>query len=162
MFIYTIIKIKYVNEGYLPNYPYHMIADREMFDAFLQPDGYFETNYPLIDESMRDAYDTLCNAIKQEVQQAAEENSVLPSWVLSYMIGSATSVNSSEAAIDTLTDALGIDTCSQFNAELAEQCLSISTKWVQKLAGANYRPPTMFGEGHVYKSLRLTSVDVLN
>ena len=33
--IHDIIKIKYINLGYLPNYPYHMISDREMFDAFI-------------------------------------------------------------------------------------------------------------------------------
>lgn len=34
-FIHDIIKIKYSNLGYLPGYPYHMISDKEMFDAFI-------------------------------------------------------------------------------------------------------------------------------
>ena len=34
-YIHDIIKIMYVREGYLPNYPYHLIADDEMMFAFL-------------------------------------------------------------------------------------------------------------------------------
>lgn len=33
--IHDIIKIKYSNLGYLPGYPYHLISDKEMFDAFI-------------------------------------------------------------------------------------------------------------------------------
>ena len=58
--VHDIIKIKYSNLGYLPGYPYHMISDREMFDAFIDlsvdeygdedkiPSGvyFFEDNYP--------------------------------------------------------------------------------------------------------------------
>ena len=33
--IHDIIKIKYTRLGYLPNYPYHLISDEEMFDAFI-------------------------------------------------------------------------------------------------------------------------------
>ena len=36
MFIHNIIKIKYVTLGFLPNRPYHLISDDEMFDAFVQ------------------------------------------------------------------------------------------------------------------------------
>lgn len=34
-FIHDIIKIKYSRLGYLPSYPYHLISDKEMFDAFI-------------------------------------------------------------------------------------------------------------------------------
>lgn len=33
--VHDLIKIKYVREGYLPNYPYHLISDSEMCDAFI-------------------------------------------------------------------------------------------------------------------------------
>lgn len=36
MFIHNIIKIKYVTLGYLPNIPYHLVSDKEMFDAFIK------------------------------------------------------------------------------------------------------------------------------
>ncbi len=35
MLTHDIIKIQYSREGYLPDYPYHMISDREMFNAFI-------------------------------------------------------------------------------------------------------------------------------
>src|SRR5574343_441788 len=35
MFIHDIIKMEYVRQGYLPNFPYHLISDQEMFDAFI-------------------------------------------------------------------------------------------------------------------------------
>lgn len=34
-----IIKIKYVREGYMQNYPPHLLSDREMVDAFLKIEG---------------------------------------------------------------------------------------------------------------------------
>ena len=37
-YIHDIIKIKYVREGWLPNWPYHLISDQEMCDAFLKQD----------------------------------------------------------------------------------------------------------------------------
>ena len=33
--VHDIIKIKYTRLGYLPNYPYHLISDEEMFNAFI-------------------------------------------------------------------------------------------------------------------------------
>ena len=48
------IKIKYTREGYLPNYPYHMISDEEMFKAFLDVEnqsGFFYDNYPILEDS---------------------------------------------------------------------------------------------------------------
>lgn len=33
--MHDIIKIKYTRLGYLPNYPYHLISDEEMFNAFI-------------------------------------------------------------------------------------------------------------------------------
>lgn len=40
--IHDVIKIKYIELGYLPDYPYHLISDAEMCDAFLHrdTDGY--------------------------------------------------------------------------------------------------------------------------
>lgn len=38
-YIHDIIKILYVREGYLPNYPYHLISDGEMAYAFLRYEG---------------------------------------------------------------------------------------------------------------------------
>ena len=35
MFIHEIMKINYVRQGYLANYPYHLLSDSELFNAFL-------------------------------------------------------------------------------------------------------------------------------
>lgn len=61
MFVHDLIKIKLIREGYLPNYPYHMISDSEMCDAFLchkpgngpvaADDQYFYYAYPLMNGS---------------------------------------------------------------------------------------------------------------
>ena len=37
--LHDIIKIKYTRLGYLPNYPYHLISDEEMFNAFIDLDS---------------------------------------------------------------------------------------------------------------------------
>ena len=41
MFTHDVIKQMYTLEGYLPNYPPHLISDEEMFEAFL-PTKYFK------------------------------------------------------------------------------------------------------------------------
>jgi hypothetical protein len=43
-----------------------------------------------------------------------------------------------------------------FNAELADYCYYTSSEWLKKVPKNQAdRPPTMFGEPHVLKSLRL-------
>ena len=39
MLVHDVIKIRLVEDGYLPNYPYHMMSDREMIAAFMGTDG---------------------------------------------------------------------------------------------------------------------------
>lgn len=54
-YIHDIIKIKYVREGWLPNWPYHLISEQEMCDAFLSQD---ERVIPQ-EAEYRHGYDTL-------------------------------------------------------------------------------------------------------
>ena len=164
------IKIQYTREGYLPNYPYHMISDEEMCDAFIKlpediqeyitsdffgPDSestkltvdwfqsylnstdimYFKDHYPLIDESIRTWYKELVNRIFYEIQEFKNnlsDDRELPNWVYSYMFGVAIGP--------------------------AIECYRISKDWLRRLIvpeGETQRPPTMFGEPHVLKSIRL-------
>ena len=45
--IHDIVKIKYVDEGLLPYWPYHLISDEEMFEAFILSDECaFDIYYP--------------------------------------------------------------------------------------------------------------------
>ena len=164
MFIHDIIKIIYVNEGYLPNYPYHMITDKEMFDAFLLPDeGYFAVNYPLLDADLQDAYQALHDCLLEKIRAYLENGDPVPSWVYSYMLGGTISVNSDSLDIDYLYDLLHIEPelVTVFESDLQEQCYNVSRDWLQKLP-VKYedRPATMFGEPHVIKSLRLQQVSL--
>lgn len=166
MFIHDIIKIQYINEGYLPNYPYHMITDREMFDAFMLADeGYFAINYPLVDPSLQAAYDELIEGIRMKISLYLASGEEIPSWVYTYMLGTATSVNSAGYDIMYLHELMNIDVTGvdAFDAVTQEECYRISKEWLSKLpVKYGSRPATIFGEPHVYKSLRLSAVNVLD
>lgn len=166
MFIHDIIKIQYINEGYLPNYPYHMITDREMFDAFLLEDeGYFAVNYPLLDGVLTEPYRDLKAGIKNCIDAYLNDDISIPAWVYSYMLGNTISVNSDTFDIMYLYELLGIETSQSdiFGSEVQVACYKISKEWLSKLpVKYGSRPATIFGEPHVVKSLRLASVNVLS
>lgn len=153
------IKIKYIREGYLPNYPYHMISDEEMCNAFMNVEeetGYFFDNYPLLTESLKHEYDELVKCISSELNKLILSNDAsyeMPDWVYSYMLGSVISVNSDKLDIHDMLVLMGIDNIDdEFLPEAQKECLRYSKEWVNR---ANNRPPTIFGEPHVIKSLRL-------
>lgn len=163
MFIHDIIKINYINEGYLPNYPYHLITDREMIEAFLKPnEGYFAANYPCIDDSLADDYAKLLTFITDKLNDYIDNESEIPNWIYSYMIGSVISINSDPEDVYSLESLLNLDKNlwgSEFNLQLAKECLSVSKDWVKKLPSKyENRPPSMFGELHVIKSLRIDNI----
>jgi len=151
--------------GYLPDYPYYLISDEEMFDAFLREGGFFETYYPCPEDSLREAYDLLADCIKTKIQDYLTDGTALPNWVYSYMIMNPITYQSSEADIEYICEMANIDIPNglpEFNAEVAEACYDISKKWIQKQPSRfQDRPPTMFGEAHVIKSLRLDQANVL-
>lgn len=162
MFTHDIIKIKYIDEGYLPNYPYHMISDKEMIDAFLSEEGYFNSNYPCIDESLEERYNLLREAISFHLNQYNQDSTPVPSWVYTYMLGNTLGPFSDEAEISYLCELLHLPDSSEFTLEIAENCYSVSEEWIKKLPNKGaMRPPTIFGEPHVLKSLRLEDVNVL-
>ena len=161
--------------GYLTGFPYHMITDKEMLDGFLRKDdeGNYEGYYPDYyycpegaSQDMIDAYDTLTDTIYRLTQSYLTDGSEIPNWVYSYMMGSTITYTTDEREINYLYQLFYSDTSSadiEFNLQLAEECFATSKEWVQKLpTKVADRPPTIFGEPHVIKSLRLRSVDVLN
>lgn len=159
MFIHDLIKMNYVNEGYLPNYPYHMTSDKEMFNAFFAEGGFFESNYPCVNPELQEQYDILFNYMKSLVDDFMENGTELPGWLYGYMLGSVISVNSPELDIDNLFSLFGMNSNIdniEFTPELSEKCYLTSKAWVEKQTtrGQN-RVPTVFGEPHVIKSLRL-------
>lgn len=165
MFIHDLIKIKYATQGYLPNYPYRMITDKEMCDGFLKEDGFFQSNYPCLAEDLEEDYDRLVEAITYHINQFLTNKTPIPDWVYSFMMGNVISINSDPEDISYLYDLLNIeqDEDDSFNVMIQRQCLKVSEEWIRKLATKlDNRPPTIFGELHVVKSLRLKQLDVLN
>jgi hypothetical protein len=197
MLIHDLIKIKYAQSGYLPNYPYHLISDEEMCDAFISNvkfdiassdsndkyaiiksgEGYFFDTYPLLDNSMAREYANLVIAIVyqlNELKSSNDEDYELPNWIYSYMLGEVISVDSDSKDIHDLIYLMGVDNKSdEFIAESSLSCLETSKKCVKRLSDTttlqttineenitfSSRPPTMFGEPHVIKYLRLQEAD---
>lgn len=173
MFSYDVAKIRMINDGYLMNYPYHMISNIEMCDAFLKADGHgaFYSLFPLLDQTLSPVYDTLVATISYYLDQLrADDTYVLPNWVMSYLLGATISVMSDAYDIGDLATGLNVtlDDDSTFNADLENACYEASQLWLQK-SGIHQtvvyqgqtiylRPPTIFGEPHVIKYFRLTQV----
>ncbi len=199
-FVHDVIKIQYTQDGYLPDWPYHLIADEEMCDAFIKlPDSimsyitsdyfgptvedtkntvdwysvflndvesvcYFKDNYPLIGDSISTYYKDLVNRIFYEIQEFnnnPDNDKVLPDWVYSYMLGVAIGPNSNKLDIHDMisSEAVGTDNLEDdYNLYCAIECLRISKEWLKRVivpTGEVQRPPTMFGEPHVLKYIRL-------
>lgn len=168
MFIHDIIKIKYIREGFLPDYPYHLISDEEMFDAFLHSDKlcYFKDMYPCIDESLKDIYDTLILEIQYHIDvflSDSTESIIIPNWIYSYMLGATIGPNSNLYDIHDMLVMLGHDNVEDnITVEAYNEIYKVSLKYVRKLKEEEklHRPPTIFGEPHVIKILRLEQVDI--
>ena len=172
MFIHDIIKIQYIRLGYLPNYPYHLISDEEMFDAFIKMtdtfQGFFWYMYPAPTAAdLTDPYNNLIYAIQYHIALYRSDNAYqIPDWVYSYMLGTAIGIHSRQKDIHDLIYALGVDNIDDDYDEAAmEAVYRESTEYLRKVQQdqtAQYgqfvihlRPPTMFGEPHVIKSIRM-------
>lgn len=165
--VYDRIKIKYTSEGYLPNYPYHMISDKEMCDAFISRDSdkedYFHATYPLPDDQFREAYTQLEENIYEVIRcfllpEGDEKIAELPDWVCSYMLGVVINTHSSEIDIHDYLVLMDRDNINDIiTPEVYSRCYQISAKWLSKLHSKDTpsRVPTIFGEPHVIKSLRI-------
>lgn len=177
MHIHDAIKINLIHHGYLKNYPYHMISEKEMFSAFIYTEdasGYFYEYYPLIDSSLRSEYDKLIDSIEFHISRYLDNGVSIPDWVYSYMLGSVVSIRSDPYDIQYFSDMFNLsdDTnYGEFSIELAENCLRESKDWISKLSYSDryelidntrvdLRPPTIFGEPHVEKSLRLKKIQL--
>lgn len=184
--IHDIIKIKYSNMGYLPGYPYHLISDKEMFDAFICLDSkdetkvkqehFFDDNYPnpfeeedilykkldkegnvVSEVSLKDEYGRLKDYIVDCIIKYIEDDSyTIPDWIYTYMIGEVIYNDSAyldiHDALVLLGDADNID--NKFTNRDCALCYATSLKYISTLT-SGIRPPTVFGEPHVIKQLRL-------
>lgn len=211
--LHDIIKIKYTRLGYLPNYPYHLIDDTEMFNAFIglsdsedNTERFFEDYYPnpFLDKdiiydsptgehiSLRGEYVRLkayivniINDYLNHLGTAEQDDYIIPDWVYSYMLGEVIYNTPGEPddfeykdihdalllLIDNvfidgnrIIDEAGDDDLTQllrdnhinnkFNRLDCTRCYIESTKYISTLT-TGIRPPTVFGEPHVIKQLRL-------
>ena len=182
MFTHNVIKKLYSRDGYLPDYPYHLFSDDEMFEAFIgissifNDNGeisdsvwedvtssygkyFFFDNYPLIDISIQDSYKTLIYAIASHLREMKNNDDyILPNWIYSYMLGECIGPNSPTADIHDTLVLLGCDnTDDMWTLQACNNALHFSAKQILKLKDTDKvnRPPTMFGEPHVLKYLRL-------
>lgn len=167
MYIHNLIKIEYVRQGYLPNYPYHLISDREMIEAFIidnsEVDSYFTVNYPCMNtDTFGESYATLKAAIMYHLNNYLDYETTIPDWVYSYMLGTVIGPNTPDREKGDLLTLLNLTNEGDITENVCKSCLSVSEEWVRKLPpGRNdHRPPTMFGEPHVIKALRLNNVDI--
>lgn len=183
--IHDIIKIKYSKAGYLPGYPYHLISDEEMFNAFINlnddsNEHFFEDNYPnpfeesdviykklnssgevIAEISLRGEYvklkDYIIKVIKAHLQYAGTEvasNYKIPDWVYTYMLGEVVYNNSEYLDIYDVLGLLGCNNIENtFTSKSCAYCYATSLKYISATSGI--RPPTVFGEPHVIKQLRL-------
>lgn len=165
--IHDVIKIQYISQGYLPNYPYHMISDKEMFEAFLHPlsddtdSCFFSDMYPLEFDSMSDQYEYLISCIQYHINKyLANEytEDEIPDWIYSYMLGVTIGPNSDPLDRHDLLNLMNLDNVEdEFTDKVYSSCLKYSSEWLRKLSESelDHRPPTMFGEPHVIKYLRI-------
>lgn len=174
---HDVIKMRFVEEGYLPNYPYHLISDAEMCDAFLKAankpvegsmfiadtscNSFFLDMYPCLYPALNEAYNALIDSILWHINELkASKNSeyILPDWIYSYMLGAVVGPNSDTLDIHDMLVLMGIDNVDDVFSEAAsERCKKISTQWVARFPAniRQHRSPTIFGEPHVIKYLRI-------
>lgn len=194
MLVHDILKIKYVNLGYLTkNYPYHLISDEEMFNAFIDLgtgfDGslvdpnvrFFDTVYPnpfaeqdfiykktnssgevIAEISLSEEYEKLksyiiscINEYLSSIGTTEESEHKVPDWVYTYMLGEVIYQESDYQDIYDLLNLLG---CSNLDNEFTQTacvaCYKTSLNYISTLT-TGIRPPTIFGEPHVIKNLRM-------
>ena len=194
MLVHDIIKIKYVQFGYIiKNYPYHLISDEEMFNAFIDlgeefasnlvdPNvRFFDMNYPnpfeledfiyqkkdingnVVEEiSLSQEYLKLKNYIKLKIIEyltyygtSESDKHLIPNWIYTYMLGEVIYQKSEYLDIEDLLELLKCDNlANEFTRKACIECYRISLGYTSALSDEQ-RPPTVFGEPHIIKSLRL-------
>lgn len=136
------------------------IDDANLYNADVNGDG---------DINMKDVL------VLRNMLSASIESEVIPNWIYSYMLGEVIGQNSAPKDIHDCLVLLNLDNLDdEFTPEAASACLRISKQWIRKLPTetatlrlaedgsdikvTRHRPPTIFGEPHVLKSLRLSAV----
>lgn len=167
--IHDLIKIRLSREGYLPDYPPHLISDEEMCKAFIMLDAevrdpvtLFHDYYPAptgdgITPEITQAYNQLVSDILRHIRTYLADDdpdAAMPDWVYSYMLTIPISPMSSELDRHNALVTIGLDNVyDELTPQVYKRCLDVSTQWVAKY-GMD-RKPTVFIEPHILKYFRL-------
>lgn len=167
LLVHDVVKIKLSDEGYLPYYPYHMISDEEMMNAFVLGDNsYFDDYYPLPCDSLKDQYDLLKSYVSSCCSDYLKSGTTVPDWVYSYMLGEVVGPQSDIRDVHDLLVLLNLDNLyDEFNEKIYQSMYQVSKSSLGSASDYtrgqdDFRPATMFGEPHIIKYLRLEQVSV--
>ena len=83
----------------------------------------------------------------------------IPDWVYSYMLGMVVGPYSSIQDRHNLLVLLDTDNIDdEFDLQSAQKCYETSDLWLKRTASSRKSYPTIFGEPHVFKALRLNKL----
>lgn len=201
-----LLRIKYVDEGYLPYWPFHLISDDEMLNAARE---YIQYIYQCPDDYIKDKYDAVMIRLitildryqdkdyynKYDPEDYGMKPEEIPDWIYSFLMGKVISNSSNYRDVHDLLVLLELDNYydmmddeiynavydiskkylgkypeeysnwdmfwfSQYHPELVEE--QIEKPQFKILGGESFdvRPPSIFGEPHVIRALRLEQVAI--
>lgn len=153
------VKISLTEQGYLMNYPYHLISKAEMCKAFMDNttaipgfptsvgSGMFFDYYPFqewgsfmathVEDYRQLVLSIQCHILTYVLTEG--ETNPMPDWVYSYMLGSVISVNSDKRDIHDLILPLGVDNIDDdFDAKCEQACFTTSQEWIKRNHEAEY------------------------
>jgi hypothetical protein len=100
--------------------------------------------------------DTINNYLKYS-GTPEEGNYTIPHWIYTYMLGEVVYQQSDYLDIQDTLELLGCSNLDNaFTREACVTCYRVSSDYISTLT-TGVRPPTIFGEPHVIKSLRMVS-----
>lgn len=124
----------------------------------------FSSAEPDVQSVLTSAYRVLVEGLVHQLdtyKASVDDNKVLPNWVYSYMLCSTLTYTSPTLELHDLQSLMNTQKHSDvFDTVTALNCYECSKVWVSRHAQRGARCPTIFGEPHVLKYLRLKSAAV--
>lgn len=140
-------------------YPDPFTDDDYYIKKWISPDGVVHETRVM----MKPIYSTLKASIQNNIltylkSQGTPNETALPDWVYTYMLGEVVYNKSEYLDIEDTLELLGCDNLENaFTTEACIACYKTSLNYISSLVTRVNRPPTVFGEPHVIKSLRMES-----
>lgn len=122
-----------------------------------------------VPQDLKDAYTELVFQMWYHINLFKESNldiKVLPNWIYSYMLGAVIGPKSDKIDIHDFLVLMDVDNLyDEYNPYVAEKCYRYSRDWLMRSIQDDeilkHRPPTVFGEPHVLKYLRVLDSDMI-